>query len=195
MASKKNEKSVRTRNFCAVVYDEDIKYCRVKLAELETRGLLRAFYLIMHNPESDDKSSHFHILFEYYDARTLSAVQKHFSELRDSKIEVCTDLRSYACYMIHKYEIDKKRYDTSLVFTNDMERYRLLVTSDNGNQVSSDKVFMERFYDLLYSGDEFHNILLNLCRDKNFTIKQVRSNVYLMKNFYCSLNKHLNGLA
>lgn len=179
----------RSRNFCLVCYEEQIKDVMSYFKDYTNRGVIRCYYVIKHDPESEEKQIHFHCLVEYYDAKTLTAVSKKMG-LREGLVEYCTDLRGYACYMIHKYEIDKKRYDPSLVETNDSVRYREIIYAENDNQISNDKIVFQKFAEMVENTNyPLFVILRILCSDKNITVKTVRSNTYLFKTYYESARR------
>ena len=64
----------RSRNFCGVCYLEQIDCIRSFLVDYSNRGIIRAYYLIKHEPETEEKQIHFHFLIEFYDCKTKSAV-------------------------------------------------------------------------------------------------------------------------
>ena len=180
----------RNRNFCGVCYEEHIDTLRKYLKEYTERGVIRAYYFIMHSPETEEKQLHFHFLIEFYDAKTVSSINKKL-EFRDGLIEVCVDVRSYACYLIHKYELDKKRYKIEDVETNDKSRFVLFVSAENSNQCCNDKLVFNKFCQYLdcVPIPPFDYIIRELCKDKNITIKTVRNNIYLYKLTYESAVK------
>ena len=165
----------RSYNFCGVIYEEHLKVVMDYLRSYTDRGVIRAYYIIRHDAENEDNQVHWHLLIEYYDAKTLTSVNKKI-DVRDGLIQYCSDVREYACYLIHKYEIDKKRYKIEQVDTNDKERFVMLVNSENSNQCNADKVFLLKAYDLIKNRYDlcFADILETLVRDKNYTALQVR---------------------
>lgn len=176
----------RVRNFCGVCYDEQIKDIVKYLKDYTDRGNIRFWALIQHDAETDEKSKHYHFVVEFYNAKTLTAVNKNIG-VRDGLIQVCTDVRGYCCYMLHKYEIDKKNYFIKQVESNDIERFIMFVNAKNDNQCNNDKLVWKKFSDLVLNNDlPLYSVLDTLCKDKDIEIKTVRRNAYLFKVFYDS---------
>lgn len=152
-----SKSSKRVRHFCAVYYQEDAAYVIERLKYLYNCGDLRNYYLIQHDPDIDDKQTHYHMCIEYWEAHSLTAVQKHFGikdkeqGLREGKVQVCSDFRKYLRYLIHLDDKYKKQYHWTDVECTDSMRYLTKINSKNANTGS----------DFYITSDKCRNIIRN----------------------------------
>lgn len=180
----------RHYNFCGICYSEHWEGFNKYLKVLTECGTIRAYYKILHKPDTEDKVEHVHFLIEFWDARTLSSVNKRIKKFcdvwRDGLLEINSDLREYARYLIHKDELDKIHYSPTEVDTNDRERYVLLINAENSNQIKADKVFLKYAYELINDRWDmcFADILEHLALNPKFSARLVKSyTVHLRTHF------------
>ena len=157
------------------------------------RGVIKHYYIIKHKPENKEfderqRVEHWHFVIEYFNAKTLSAVQKNLSFMRPELIEICSSLRGNLQYLIHYHDIDKIRYNILDVVTDDKERYFYIIMQESDLQVDSDKMFLAKAYKMIDEKFEycFADVIKALTNDKSVKAVLVKRYVTLLHYYFDS---------
>lgn len=138
----------RKRNFNILCYDEHIKELRKNLTDYTEKGVIRAYYLILHRAETDEKQNHYHCCIEFWQAKTKTAVSKNMG-LDERFIEYNSSVRAFVNYMLHRYERGKIKYNITEIDTNDRERLFFLYNQSNDMKADSINEFFDTALDII----------------------------------------------
>ena len=91
---------------------------------------------------------HFHVLLDFYNGHTFTAVKKMFTTEEDNpRVEVVRDRVAQYEYLIHKNDKDKFQYSKTLIVSNDINYYEKL--SVNGDRKDTDNLAEQIINDML----------------------------------------------
>lgn len=180
-------------DYCMILYDEHLQAVCDYLNRYSKAGVIKHYAIIQHEPDTETGQKHWHAMWKYYNAKTVTAVQKKMNAnngvIRDGLIQICNDYRMYARYLLHLDELDsKKRYPATAVNSNDIEYYRELINAPNDNQVTNEKLLLKKAYQLIDNETELKlcDILKLLSLDENIKASDVRKYSYMLKLYYNS---------
>lgn len=86
------------------------------------------------NEDGTEKKDHFHIVFNFKDARTRSAIAKEFG-IEKRHIEPCLTLDGSLAYLLHLNDLDKYQYDLEDVQGSLKKRVAELVSKKTKSEV------------------------------------------------------------
>lgn len=190
----KEKKNTRNRNFNILCYEETIKQVMVYLRQSVENGSVRAYYCAKHKAEFDKGQEHWHIVVEFYNAKTRTAVAKNML-IDDRFVEHCTSVRASVCYLIHKYESNKIHYPVSIIESNDYERTFMFLNSRNDNEASDLMQFYRNAFSVIDSNANARwcTICRKLIADKDINPKYLARSSHFLESYYNSVRYDKEG--
>lgn len=164
--SNKFNGSKRSRTFNVVFYGSELQLHKILTFHLDR---IVRFAFITHDKDrytediTDDsgnvihrkdelKKEHIHILLDFYNAHTCSAVKKIFTTEEDNpRVECVSDKGAFYRYLTHKDEKNAYKYLDSEIVTNDREYFEKVQRA--GDKPDRDMIAERIVYDLLDDTD------------------------------------------
>lgn len=126
------------------IYDIDKKLLEYLLIDVDK------YYHIIHDKDVLDngelKTPHIHLLVELLTRQRKSTIINRLSKYSNIpsncvSVDECRNISKSAQYLIHMNDKDKYQYEKSLIETNDEERLKYLLTSNEKTAITTDELF------------------------------------------------------
>lgn len=181
-----DDKNPMGRYWATILYDESV----AKDFDSIIKSWCVPCFMIPHEPESEDKKYHYHVMVMFPSNKRRNYVKKLFDELHGVGCEQIRDKIGYARYLIHKDNPEKKQYLPDDVYCYGGANYELFISTAS-DEISELQLLTE-VIDLITDNDIIHfkNLvnwarmnnrldILKFCMNKtNFIVSYMRSMEY-----------------
>lgn len=171
--------SGRSRKFSLITY---LSETQLKCKLLEHSEQIRIYAYAYHDKDVFDdgkpKEPHFHVVIVTFNPKTVSAVRRWFSGYVDENGEItttaqiCRDVYNSYDYLTHNTKecraLGKYQYDSSIIVTNDNERFFKASPSSDFDNVTL-------AVEMLINGHHPHDVMRIFGRDFVYHYGQVRT--------------------
>lgn len=124
MSDKQNQ---RAHNFACITYHTEEVINAVLTANSRA---IKHYAFICHDKDLNEKGElkerHFHVILQFYNARTVSAVRKMFPSEQNSLAQIVFDKSAMFAYLTHEDKPEKMQYPIEAVTADDMDYWQSL---------------------------------------------------------------------
>lgn len=175
----------RFRHFIMILYPEWVNFNEILQ---DIKGSFKNYAYIKHQPESEEKKEHIHLILSIDNPRTIQSLSKRLG-VPENLIQNVKSLRGSCRYLVHRDNEDKYQYEIGQVIVSKSFQSTYLKSFDD---LLSDDEILDNIYEFIRELKDLNPVQLEI----DLT-KFVCANAYerVFKRYYNTIVKYINYIS
>lgn len=175
----------RYRHFIMILYPEWSNFDEILQ---DIKGSFKNYAYIKHQPESEEKKEHLHLILSIDNPRTIQSLSKRLG-VPENLIQNVKSLRGSCRYLVHRDNEDKYQYEIGQVIVSKSFQSTFLKSFDD---LLSDDEILDNIYEFIRELKDLNPVQLEI----DLT-KFVCANAYerVFKRYYNTIVKYINYIS